>query len=131
MSQPLPPPLPSSQPPQPSSNRTLMLVLSYLGILALIPLLVEKDDREVQWHAKHGLVMTVAAIVLMIALQIVFFVIAQLPVVGGIVGALLGCGVFPLLSLAIMAVFIIAMIKAVKGERLVIPFVTEYADKWR
>ncbi len=108
-----------------------MLVLSYLGILALIPLLAEKDDREVQWHAKHGLIMTAAAIVLLIVLQIVFFVIAYLPVVGGIVGILLGCGVYPLLSLAIMAVFIIAMIKAVKGERLVLPVITEYVDKWQ
>ena len=49
-----PPPLPPSQ--QESSNRTVMLILSYLGILALVPLLVEKDDPEVQWHAKHGLV---------------------------------------------------------------------------
>ncbi len=32
----------------PSSNRTVMLILSYLGLLALVPLLVEKDDQEVQ-----------------------------------------------------------------------------------
>ena len=41
--------------PAPSSDRTIMLVLSYLGILALIPLLMKKDDPEVQWHAKNGL----------------------------------------------------------------------------
>jgi hypothetical protein len=28
----------------PSSNRTIMIVLSYLWLLALVPLLVEKDD---------------------------------------------------------------------------------------
>ncbi len=128
MSQPLPPPLPSSQP---SSNRTLMLVLSYLGILALIPLLAEKDDREIQWHAKHGLIMTAAAIVLVIVLNIVFFIIGMLPFVGGVIGALLGCGLMPLLSLAIMALFIVAMIKAIKGERLVLPMITEYVDKWQ
>ena len=44
----------------PSSNRTVMIILSYLWMLALIPLLVEKDDREVQWHAKHGIVLLVA-----------------------------------------------------------------------
>ena len=39
-----------------SQNRSIMIVLSYLWLLALVPLLVEKDDREVQWHAKHGIV---------------------------------------------------------------------------
>ena len=32
-----------------------MIVLAYFGLLALIPLLMEKEDAEVQWHAKHGL----------------------------------------------------------------------------
>src|SRR5436190_8527971 len=40
----------------PSSNRNVMILLSYLWLLALVPLLTEKDDKEVQWHAKHGLV---------------------------------------------------------------------------
>jgi len=108
-----------------------MLVLSYLGILALIPLLAEKDDREIQWHAKHGLIMTVVAIALIIVLNIVLFIIGMLPVVGGVVGALLGCGLMPLLSLAIMALFIVAMIKAINGQRLVLPMITEYVDKWQ
>ena len=44
----------------PSSNRNVMILLSYLWLLALVPLLTEKDDKEVQWHAKHGLVLMVA-----------------------------------------------------------------------
>jgi ABC-type nickel/cobalt efflux system permease component RcnA len=47
----------------PSSNRNVMILLSYLWLLALIPLVVEKDDREVQWHAKHGLVLAVAELI--------------------------------------------------------------------
>ena len=31
----------------PSSNRNVMIVLSYLWLLALVPLLTEKDDKEV------------------------------------------------------------------------------------
>ena len=41
-----------------SQNRTVMIVLAYLWLLALVPLLVEKEDAEVQWHAKNGLVLT-------------------------------------------------------------------------
>src|SRR5687768_9624613 len=79
MSEPTVPPPPSYNPPPPpppssggptgtggyvSPNRNLMIVLSYLGILAVIPLVAEKEDREVQWHAKHGLVLLAAEIVI-------------------------------------------------------------------
>lgn len=60
MSEPTVPPPPSYTPPPPppssggpagpghvSPNRTIMVVLSYLWILALVPLLVEKEDQEV------------------------------------------------------------------------------------
>ena len=53
-----PPPLPTGG--TPSSNRGVMIVLSYLWLLALIPLHVEKEDKEEQWHAKHSLVLLLA-----------------------------------------------------------------------
>ena len=55
----------------PSSNRNVMIVLSYLWLLALVPLLTEKDDKEVQWHAKHGIVLMVAELFLWIAISVV------------------------------------------------------------
>ncbi len=115
-----PPPSPPSQ--QETSNRAVMLILSYLGILALVPLLVEKDDPEVQWHAKHGLVMLVSWIVIFIALAI----LSMFPMVG----MFLGCAVAPFLWLVILVIHIVAMIKALKGERLIIPVISDYADKW-
>ena len=129
---PTPPPIPPAQPTaQASSNRTLMLVLSYLWILALVPLLVEKEDREVQWHAKHGIVLMVAEIIFWIALQIVTWVLAMLPGIGGLVSAIVGCGLFLVVWLGILALHIIAIMKALKGDRLVLPVITEYANKWQ
>ena len=72
------PPTPPSTPPPASpsgggsvsENRTIMVVLSYLWILALIPLLVEKDDQEVQWHAKHCLVLAGAELVLWVVIML-------------------------------------------------------------
>ena len=115
-----PPPSPPSQ--QESSNRTIMLILSYLGILALIPLLVEKEDADIQWHAKHGLVLMVGWIVLSIALAI----LSSFPYIG----MFLGCAVGPLLWLVILIIQIVAMLKALKGERLIIPVISDYTDKW-
>src|SRR4029079_5222571 len=51
----------------PSPNRGVMIVLAYLWPLALVPLLVEKQDAEVQWHAKSGVVLRVAELVLLCA----------------------------------------------------------------
>lgn len=116
-----PPPIPTGSGAQ-SSNRGVMIVLSYLWLLALVPLLVEKDDKEVQWHAKHGLVLVGAEIVFWIAVTIV-----QLAL-----GTILGC-VVSLLSifvwLAIVILHIMAIVKGVNGGRLIIPGVSQYADK--
>ena len=60
-----------ASPGAPSSNRNVMIVLSYLWLLALVPLLTEKDDKEVQWHAKHGLVLMVAELFIWIVFSIV------------------------------------------------------------
>lgn len=115
-----PPPLPTAG--APSSNRGVMIVLSYLWLLALVPLLVEKDDKEVQWHAKHGLVLVGAEIIFWIAVTIV-----QLAL-----GTILGC-VVSLLSifvwLAIVILHIMAVVKGLNGGRLIIPGVSQYADK--
>lgn len=97
-----------------------MLVLSYIGLLALIPLFMKKDDREVQWHAKNGLVITIAEIIVGVILGIV----ANLPFVGCAAGAI-WC-VFPLLCLVVS---IIGIVKALNGQRLVIPGVSDFADK--
>ena len=102
-----------------------MLVLSYLWILALVPLLVEKDDREVQWHAKHGIVLLVAEIIFWIAFNIVIWILALIPGIGGLVSSLLGCGVTFIVWLGILALHIIAIMKALKGERLVLPVITD------
>jgi uncharacterized membrane protein len=96
-----------------------MLVLAYLGPLALIPLVVVKDDREVQWHAKHGLVLTVAFVALAVAASVLTFV------TGGLFFFL-----NPLLYMGWLAVSILAMLKAVNGQRFVLPGLSEYADRF-
>jgi uncharacterized membrane protein len=130
---PPPPTEPASPPPQEpaaqevvSENRNVMIVLSYLWLLALIPLLVEKDDREVQWHAKHGLVLTVVEVVVMIGLQVVVMIL------GAISGGL-GCIftlLIPIFLLAILIVHVLCIVKGVKGQRFLLPGVSEFADRF-
>ena len=100
-----------------------MLVLSYLWVLALVPFLLEKDDREVQWHAKHGLVLTGAEF----AFWILWVVAGMLPI--PFIGCLSG-----LLGLVIWAAFVVVhvlcIVKATSGERFLIPGLSEFADQF-
>lgn len=121
-----PPPAPPSPGGSGSSNRTIMIILAYFGPLALIPFLVEKEDREVQWHAKHGLVLFgaeivlwIVLIVLNIAITAVFAPLACLTTIG-----------FFFLGLAIMVFHIMCMVKGVNGERLKVPQLSEFADRF-
>ena len=126
-----PPPPPTDQPPpQPSTptgggqsdNRGLMIALSYLWLLALIPLLVEKDDKEVQWHAKHGLVLLVAEVVLWVVLAVLSMALGPLACALAVVQMLLFIGV--------LVIHIMCIVKGVGGERFLIPGVSQYADKF-
>jgi uncharacterized membrane protein len=117
---PVPPP-PAVPPPPPSTGsgaKTGMLVLSYLGLLALIPLIVEKNDKDVQWHAKHGLVLTALFFIGWVAISIVgyimpfFYLLQMVWWIGWVI------------------VTILCIVKAVNGQRFTIPGISEFADKF-
>jgi len=97
-----------------------MLVLSYVWILCLVPLIVEKEDTEVQWHAKHGLVLLGAEIAVYVALA----VFGMLPLVDCATLLLV-----PPLFLGAVILRIVAVVKATKGERLQIPGLTPLVAK--
>lgn len=121
-----PPPPPSYAPPPPppaggavSPNRKVMIVLSYVWLLALVPLLVEKDDQEVQWHAKNGLVLTLCEILVMVVLGIVSHFVACL-----------GCFVWPIVFIVFLVVRILCIVKGVNGDRFIIPVLSDYTNKF-
>ena len=87
-------------------NNKLMGILSYIGILVLIPIFAAKDDPFVRYHANQGLVNFIVALVA--------GVLTAIPVVG-IVAGLVGivCFVFSILGI----------INAVKGEMKPLPLI--------
>ncbi len=110
----------------PSSNRGVMIVLSYLWILALVPLLTEKEDEEVRWHAKHGIVLMVAEIAFWIVFTILTNIIIAMTFGLGCLVTLAG----PVIALVFLVVHVMAIVKGLNGERLVVPYVTEYTQKF-
>jgi len=118
---PPPPPLSGGPVGPASSDRTLMLVLSYLWFGSIIPLVMKKDDPEVQWHAKNGLMWAIA----ITAIDIIFMIIGRFfPLVGCLV-SVVPCAIF----IGYIIVSIIAIMKALKGERMRLPMLSDFADK--
>jgi uncharacterized membrane protein len=110
---------------EPSPNRGVMIVLAYLWPLALIPLLLEKRDPDLQWHARHGLVLMIAEFFLVV----VYFAFASFVSLSS-----LGIGVLLMLLLVfgwvgILALHVVAIVKGVSGTRLTIPIVSRYAER--
>jgi uncharacterized membrane protein len=110
---------------EPSPNRGVMIVLAYLWPLALVPLLIEKHDPEVQWHAKHGIVLMIAELILLFG-YVVLTSIVSLAAFG------LGCvlSVFLVFGwVAILALHVVAILKGMNGGRLIIPGLSDYANR--
>lgn len=80
-------------------------LLSYIGILVLIPLLAKKDSKFAQFHAKQGLLMLIG------------WVLSAIPFLGWLLG------------LALVIVWIIAVIKVLQGQYWKIPIIGDYAEK--
>jgi uncharacterized membrane protein len=102
-----------------------MIVLAYLWLLALVPLLVERQDPEVQWHAKHGLVLMIAELILLFG-YIVMTSVVSLATLG------LGCVLSLFLVfgwVGVLALHVVAILKGVNGGRLIIPGLSDYANR--
>jgi len=120
-----PPPPPPPGATAPNSDRTIMVVLSYLWILALIPLLMKKEDKEIQWHAKNGLCILGAEIVIWIVCTIAGFALTRIL-------APLGCGLAALecvVWIGFLVIRVLCIVKGVGGQRFRIPVISDLAEK--
>jgi uncharacterized membrane protein len=117
------PPPPATPPPGgAASDRTLFLVLSYIGILALVPFFAKKDDPEVQWHAKNGMALFGAEIAWIVIEIMLMFV--RVPLFGcGM--SMIGCVVW----VGFIILSVMGIMKALKGERFRMPVITDIAEK--
>ena len=92
----------------------MMLILAYAPcLLCLIPFLTVKDSEYVKWHAKQGLVLNLIGVGLSVisVVPIMFF---------------LTCPA----SVGLLVVSILAIMKALKGERWNLPVVSDLASKF-
>jgi uncharacterized membrane protein len=108
-----------------SPHRAVMIVLAYMWLLAFVPLLFEQQSPDIQWHARHGIVLMIAE-VLLLAGYILMTTLVSLATLGlGLVLSLLVVFVW----VGILGLHVIAIVKGINGERLMIPRVSEYANR--
>ena len=98
-----------------ASNDKLMGILSYIGILFIVPLLAAKESKFARFHANQGLVLFITDIVLFTVAGIID---GFVPIIGG------------LLSLAvyvfILVLMILGIVNAANGEEKELPVIGQY-----
>ena len=102
-----------SEAPKKVEDDKLMGILSYIGILCLIPLLTKKDDEFVFFHAKQGLVLFIA--------EVITTFVAVIPILGWIIAPIAGL-IWFLLS-------IIGIINVLGDKKKELPVLGKYAVK--
>ena len=95
--------------------------LCYFPLLGLVPLLSKGSSREVRWHARNGLLLFAALVLLVGAATVTSLVFQSL-------GCLYSIGIF--FAAVVYVIFAgLAMVKAWQGERLMFPLLSKYADR--
>jgi uncharacterized membrane protein len=108
-----------------SDEDKVHLFLAYFGLLSLIPFLMFKDKRSdpqkeyVYWHARQGLALCIACVVVWFVGMIGLFI----PLLNIVVGLFL-C----LLWVGVLVVVIMCWMKAFAGEKWAIPGVSKIAE---
>jgi uncharacterized membrane protein len=105
-----------------------------IGILALVLIFIEKENKFVRFHALQSVIWSVAICVTIFVVAIVGTILSLvLSAVSGTLATLVGI-VFMLvylgLLLALLGGIIYGAIKAYGGEMTKLPFVGNLADKW-
>ena len=112
----------------------LAAALGYpIGVLAIINLVMEKENKFVRFHAIQSLVLIVAYIVTFIVLMVLgMFLTIGLSLIDSSL-AIIGLLVYALMGLVVLAFFaglIIAAVKAYQGQIFKLPIVGNIAEKF-
>ena len=96
-------------------SSTLMRILSYLGILWLVPFFAARDDRGARYHCNQGLTLFIVSLV--------FSIVGGVgSAIGGIVGVLIGV-IVAVGSIFTFVLMIIGIINAMKGVLKPLPVI--------
>lgn len=102
-------------------------LLSYLcsPLTAVIFLIIEKENKAVRFHALQALILLGAAMILYVGLAIVGGILA---ILAKFLGAIFGF-LTMLVGFGYVALWVVCMVKAYKGEQYKVPYIGDIAEK--
>ncbi len=103
------------------SNK-IMSLFAYLGILFLIPMLACPNSKYARYHTNQGIVLFIAGAIVSVATGILTTVLSIIPVIGTVLGVLIG-GVC---SIVLTVLTILGIINAVQGKAKELPIIGKY-----
>ena len=111
-----------------------------IGIIAIICLIMEKENRFVRFHALQSLLWHAAYIVVIIALMILSAIIGMVGIAASTASETAGAGIgligvliwllWLLFFLGYLIMLILAAVKAYGGAEYKLPIVGNMAEKW-
>ena len=101
--------------------------ISYIPIVGIVFLVIEKGSRFVKFHAVQSLLLAVAFFVMYFGLTIIGFVLGMVPVLGIIVSFGL-IFVYLALGLGGLVVWVLAILKAFQNEKWKLPYIGDIAE---
>ncbi|MGI5884761.1 MAG: zinc ribbon domain-containing protein [Candidatus Spyradocola sp.] len=99
-------------------NNKVMAVLSYIGILVLVPIFAAKDSPFARFHANQGLILFLAEVIFGVANVILTVIFAFLGPI-----ALLWSIVAFLVYIAFLVLLILGIINAAQGQAKELPLI--------
>ena len=117
-------------------DENVAALLSYVfgWISGLIFLLIEKDSRLVRFHAVQSIILNVSSAVLLIGLEIISVVVSLvLSQLSGALSFIVGIVfwlVIMVLALAIIAAWVVCLIKAYQSQYFKLPIIGNFAEKF-
>lgn len=118
-------PTPPAQGTGLAPNIASLLCYICTPITGIIFILIEKENRDVRFHAWQSLIFGLAYIALIIALEILAAIMGM---IASVLGIIIGFFV-PIVMLAAFILWIVCLVKAYQGERWRIPFIGDFAAK--
>lgn len=104
-----------------ASNKA-MAILSYFGLLVLIPLLAAKNSRFARFHANQGLIVLIAGVVGTIGQRVLGLVLKYIPYIGGVLAGLIGFAV----SAVLLVLMVLGIINAAQGKAKELPVIGKF-----
>lgn len=104
-------------------NVASLLCYICMPITSIIFMLLEKENKDVQFHAWQGTLFGLGYIILVVALQILAAIMGA---IANFLGVIIGL-LIPVVGLVSFVLWIVCLVKAYQGERWKIPYIGDYA----